>query len=60
LSFALACLASHNLLAADSATKPNQAVQDMQTFIKQNKIVLMTGSDLEHELLDAAGDADSE
>ena len=24
--------------------KPNQAVQDMQTFINQNKIVLMTGS----------------
>src|SRR6476620_7277281 len=33
-----------NLLAADSAAKPNQAVQEMQTFINQNKIVLMTGS----------------
>jgi branched-chain amino acid transport system substrate-binding protein len=33
-----------NLLAADSAAKPNQAVQDEQTFINQNKIVLMTGS----------------
>ncbi len=33
-----------NLLAADSAAKPNQAVQGMQTFINQNKIVLMTGS----------------
>ena len=33
-----------NLLAADCAAKPNQAVQEMQTFINQNKIVLMTGS----------------
>src|SRR6478752_1048032 len=33
-----------NLLAADSAAKPNQAVQEMQTFINQNKIILMTGS----------------
>lgn len=33
-----------NLLSADSAAKPNQAVQDIQTFINQNKIVLMTGS----------------
>ncbi|HEY2528332.1 MAG TPA: substrate-binding protein [Xanthobacteraceae bacterium] len=33
-----------NLLAADSAAKPNQAVQDIQTFINQNNIVLMTGS----------------
>jgi len=33
-----------NLLAADSAAKPNQAVQEIQTFINQNKIVLMTGS----------------
>ena len=33
-----------NLLAADSAAKPNQAVQEMQTFINQNKIMLMTGS----------------
>ena len=27
-----------NLLAADSAAKPNQAVQEIQTFINQNKI----------------------
>ncbi len=33
-----------NLLAADSAAKPNQAVQEIQTFINQNKIILMTGS----------------
>ena len=33
-----------NLLSADSAAKPNQAVQEVQTFINQNKIVLMTGS----------------
>jgi branched-chain amino acid transport system substrate-binding protein len=33
-----------NLLEADSAAKPNQAVQEIQTFINQNKIVLMTGS----------------
>ncbi|MGC1466624.1 MAG: ABC transporter substrate-binding protein, partial [Pseudolabrys sp.] len=33
-----------NLLAADSAAKPNQAVQEQQTFINQNKVVLMTGS----------------
>jgi branched-chain amino acid transport system substrate-binding protein len=33
-----------NLLAADSAAKPNDAVQQEQTFINQNKIVLMTGS----------------
>src|SRR6478736_6383817 len=33
-----------NLLSADSAAKPNQAVQEMQTFINQNKIILMTGS----------------
>jgi branched-chain amino acid transport system substrate-binding protein len=32
------------LLAADSAAKPNQAVQAEQTFINQNKIILMTGS----------------
>ena len=32
------------LLVADSAAKPNQAVQEQQTFINQNKIVLMTGS----------------
>jgi branched-chain amino acid transport system substrate-binding protein len=32
------------LLAADSAAKPNDAVQAEQTFINQNKIVLMTGS----------------
>jgi ABC-type branched-subunit amino acid transport system substrate-binding protein len=33
-----------NLVVADSAAKPNQAVQEEQTFINQNKIVLMTGS----------------
>jgi ABC-type branched-subunit amino acid transport system substrate-binding protein len=33
-----------NLLVADSAAKPNEAVQELQTFINQNKIVLMTGS----------------
>jgi branched-chain amino acid transport system substrate-binding protein len=33
-----------NLLVADSAAKPNDAVQAEQTFINQNKIVLMTGS----------------
>ncbi|HVV80861.1 MAG TPA: substrate-binding protein, partial [Pseudolabrys sp.] len=33
-----------NLVAADSAAKPNQAVQEQQTFINQNKVILMTGS----------------
>ncbi|HWB44010.1 MAG TPA: substrate-binding protein [Hyphomicrobiaceae bacterium] len=33
-----------NLLSADSGAKPNQAVQAMQTFINQNKVILMTGS----------------
>src|SRR6188474_2505893 len=33
-----------NLVAADSGAKPNQAVQEIQTFINQHKIVLMTGS----------------
>jgi ABC-type branched-subunit amino acid transport system substrate-binding protein len=33
-----------DLLVADSAAKPNEAVQDEQTFINQNKIMLMTGS----------------
>ena len=32
------------LLVADSAAKPNEAVQEQQTFINNNKIVLMTGS----------------
>jgi ABC-type branched-subunit amino acid transport system substrate-binding protein len=32
------------LLSADSAAKPNQALQVEQTFINQNKIILMTGS----------------
>ncbi|MCW5693905.1 MAG: substrate-binding protein [Pseudolabrys sp.] len=32
------------VLAADSAAKPNQAVQAQQTFINENKIILMTGS----------------
>src|SRR5579863_2451351 len=33
-----------NLLVADSGAKPNDAVQEEQTFINQNKIILMTGS----------------
>jgi branched-chain amino acid transport system substrate-binding protein len=33
-----------SLLVADSAAKPNEAVQEVQTFINQNKIILMTGS----------------
>ena len=32
------------LLYADSAAKPNQAVQAQQRFISENKVVLMTGS----------------
>ncbi|CAM5574786.1 ABC-type branched-subunit amino acid transport system substrate-binding protein [Aquamicrobium terrae] len=32
------------LLSADSAAKPNQAVQAEQTFINQNKVIMMTGS----------------
>jgi branched-chain amino acid transport system substrate-binding protein len=32
------------LVSADSAAKPNQAVQEQQTFINQNKVILMTGS----------------
>jgi branched-chain amino acid transport system substrate-binding protein len=32
------------LLVADSGAKPNDAVQEQQTFINQNKIILMTGS----------------
>ncbi|HLY00640.1 MAG TPA: substrate-binding protein [Roseiarcus sp.] len=32
------------LVSADSAAKPNEAVQDQQTFINQNKVILMTGS----------------
>jgi len=32
------------LLSADSAAKPNQALQVEQTFINQSKIILMTGS----------------
>jgi ABC-type branched-subunit amino acid transport system substrate-binding protein len=32
------------LVSADSAAKPNQAVQEEQNFINQNKIILMTGS----------------
>ncbi len=32
------------LLVADSGAKPNDAVQEQQTFINQNKIMLMTGS----------------
>jgi ABC-type branched-subunit amino acid transport system substrate-binding protein len=33
-----------NLVVADSAAKPNQAVQAQQTFINDNKIIAMTGS----------------
>ena len=33
-----------SLLVADSAAKPNEAVQEQQTFISQNKIILMTGA----------------
>src|SRR5579862_824780 len=33
-----------NLQVADSGAKPNDAVQEEQTFINQNKIILMTGS----------------
>ncbi|MDW6025948.1 substrate-binding protein [Mesorhizobium sp. BAC0120] len=32
------------LLSADSAAKPNQAVEAEQNFINKNKIILMTGS----------------
>jgi len=32
------------LVSADSAAKPNQALQVEQTFIAQNKVILMTGS----------------
>jgi branched-chain amino acid transport system substrate-binding protein len=32
------------LVVADSAAKPNDAVQEQQTFINDNKIVAMTGS----------------
>lgn len=32
------------LLSSDSAAKPNDAVQGEQTFINQNKIIMMTGS----------------
>ncbi|ODT13709.1 MAG: branched-chain amino acid ABC transporter substrate-binding protein, partial [Mesorhizobium sp. SCN 65-12] len=32
------------LVSADSAAKPNQAVEVEQNFINQNKIILMTGS----------------
>jgi branched-chain amino acid transport system substrate-binding protein len=32
------------LLVADSAAKPNNAVQEQQRFISENKIVLMTGA----------------
>ena len=33
-----------NLVVADSAAKPNNAVQEQQVFINDNKIVAMTGS----------------
>ncbi|MFA7666238.1 MAG: substrate-binding protein [Burkholderiaceae bacterium] len=32
------------LKSADSAAKPNQALQSAQTFINQSKVILMTGS----------------
>ncbi len=32
------------LVSADSGAKPNNAVQEQQTFINENKIILMTGS----------------
>jgi ABC-type branched-subunit amino acid transport system substrate-binding protein len=32
------------LLSADSAAKPNEAVQHQQNFINQDKVILMTGS----------------
>ncbi|HEY5225436.1 MAG TPA: ABC transporter substrate-binding protein, partial [Methylovirgula sp.] len=32
------------LVVADSGAKPNNAVQEQQTFINDNKIILMTGS----------------
>ncbi len=32
------------LVSADSAAKPNEAVQEQQNFINQNNIILMTGS----------------
>src|SRR5215813_6515190 len=32
------------LVVADSAAKPNQAVQEVQTFINDDKIIAMTGS----------------
>ena len=32
------------LVVADSAAKPNEAVQAQQRFISENKVVLMTGS----------------
>jgi len=33
-----------NLVVADSAAKPNNAVQEQQVFINENKIIAMTGS----------------
>jgi branched-chain amino acid transport system substrate-binding protein len=33
-----------NLVVADSAAKPNNAVQEQQVFINDNKIIAMTGS----------------
>ena len=33
-----------NLVVADSGAKPNDAVQEQQTFINDNKIIAMTGS----------------
>src|ERR1700733_6438818 len=33
-----------NLVVADSAAKPNNAVQEQQVFINENKIIVMTGA----------------
>jgi branched-chain amino acid transport system substrate-binding protein len=33
-----------NLVVADSAAKPNEAVQEQQTFINENKVIAMTGA----------------
>ena len=33
-----------NLLSADSGAKPNDAVQEQQKFVTDNKVILMTGS----------------
>ena len=35
-----------SLVVADSGAKPNEAIQEQQTFINDNKIVAMTGFDI--------------